>query len=337
MISIKLYRKSSHVVIRYTRSMPVAAALGFLAAGLIIAFDDISFISWVLAAIFFSVSAFLFLKFCTWRVEDTLENGTMQVCTLFRRHVISVEQIIGVTERSHGGILYLDNGRKIRIDGATVGWGQFLDEIEQYNRYILHRGLAIPPVPEKLFNGYLQNPTEFITCFVLLGVFFTIAVFVPYFMCRPSLSLQKDDCIVVTIEHFSAELDGNSFILSTQDDVSYRCRNMNYYSDENDRAAMMRRLDDATECTMLIPTQEWNTKNERLFVNIRELTIHDSVLVSFVDGKCAVWGDIWPPTIVCVICWTLYLCFVTLFCYFVSRAPRYPKIVACLVKERYLT
>lgn len=335
--AIILHRKE--FLVYHTRALPICGGLCFFFAGGVF-FAARLLPSWLLICAFglAALGMILFLEFWIWKIDYSAESDAFFLRTLFRRCWISYDEVTGITERPHGGLLYTKSHGKISAD-TVVGWDEFICEVERIYQTTSGGSFALPDVQEKLFHGYLRNPREFLAVFFLVGIIFLGATALPYAIFYSSLHTESSDCGQVQVQHFSvAQEDGSIDISDNAASRTYCCRNLNKILGEEEITALTEQISAKHTLTLLVPLEELaDTDSNRKYWNVWEIRSGDETLFSIELAVAAERAEVKTITLVFSIIFLCYLAFVIFFCIVVSNAPKHPILVRLLVKEEYLT
>lgn len=336
--AILLYRDGEKYIVRTMRVAPVVAAVGFAAISVFEWISEEGEIGWfILYAFFFLMGLILFIRFCFWNIRIDYERRVLCVCRFWGKRELPLDELSGITGRTYGGIVYFGERRPVRVDDASVGFAQLEAEVDEYYCQKNHC-FCIPEVPEKRFGGHLQAPEDFILVFVMLGVF-TVAVCAGILaMFISDICVTGDDCVEVTLVDPEAEPSGGALVIHAADgSQTFRMWEATEIMTPEELSAIVDRLDAAQEVSVFVRAKYYPaTEDGEHIYALRAAELHDEVLISFEQTRKAAKignkSDVW--VIACAL--LAYVLFIWSFCYVVTNAPRYPRLVRLLVKEEYI-
>lgn len=320
------------------RVAPVVAAVGFAAVSAFAWMNEQSEVGWfVLYAAFFLLGLILLIRFCFWNIRMDYDRRVLCVHSFWGKRELPLDELSGITGRTYGGIVYFGERRPVRVDDASVGFAQLEAEVDEYYCQKNHC-FCIPEVPEKRFGGHLQASEDFILVFVMLGVFAVAACVWVLATFISDVCVTGDDCVEVTLVEPEAELADGALIVRAADGAqTFRMWEAAEIMTPEELSAIVDRLDGAQEVSVFVRAKYYPATGdgEQIYA-LRAAEIHDEVLISFEQTrKAAMIGnksDVW--FVACVL--LAYVLFIWSFCYVVTNAPRYPRLVRLMVKEEYL-
>ena len=229
--------------------------------------------------------------------------------------------IVGITESPGMTVIHLQGKKKIRIDAAR-GAGQLVDAIEVHYRTVQKKGFALPDIPEKLFNGYLANPRDFLLAFgFVLFVEFSLVTGACVFLLKG-----------VNMPDETFELAVNEFHTTIDDDMLY------IQSPESQKQFVDFLTEMAQQSVVTITGDEKRLqRTQTVFLTIYGLTGNDGkTILQYEDIKAGLLQNLlpWFYTAGGIVLYTVL--FIAFICYVVAHAPRFPRLVRLLIKEEWL-
>ena len=326
-------------LVRHTKMLTFTGCLCQLASTAIAMISGLlNTASIVLWGGFFILGAFLTLEFLVWKIDTDSSQDVFVVRTLFRTRRIRKDAVVGITPRKHGGVLYLENGSRILAD-SVVGFEELVDELESYLAEMHHQEYYfLKGIPDRLFRGHLQNPDDLILAFVILFLFLAVACLFPLF--ESSRSEAPEDCGMLRLSPSKISVNERGTV--TVEDPSwaggYVCRNLKQIMESEDIAALIQKMTDAGELLVAVPEDELaDDWDEQAYRRICAIQADGTELLSCEQSHKASQGEYNSILYVLLGIMLIYLVYVALFCYFVSNAEKYPRIVRWLfVKEDWL-
>lgn len=327
---------SNHRV-RHTKAMPIAGGVGAVGALLIALFANDNDAGLVLAALFLLISGILNIEYLTWHIDSDFLQDFFVVRSMLHKRTVMKSDVSGYTDRRNGGVLHLNNGRRVAAN-SVIGLENLIEDIESYQAERQNLKLySLPDVPERLFRGYLKNPTDFIILFILLFCVFASCVFAPFWMMSADINLKDTDCVWVERPGADATLTEDGTVLFPGDDGSaYVCRFLRNVFDESQINAVIQKVNHTETVQLAIPAAGSDDQAASGRYSVREIICSNETLVSFEQTADGIKGEAWKISRVMLILLGIYFVFVCCFCIFVSNTPRYYKIVRLFVKKEYM-
>lgn len=271
------------------------------------------------------VSEYLF-----WGIYDNPEQDYLTVQTIFGKKVILKKDITGVTERKFGGVLHLRNGRRIIAD-SVVYWDDLVAEIEGFlAEQNQNRFYVLPDIPERLFHGNLKNPWDFILLFFLLFILFTFMGCLPTMFFSRRIHLTATDCTALEFKSPAVSItdDGNISVFDTAEPMEYLCRNIKYIAQNEDISDIVAKMNRADQLTIAIPKVDLADRSPSMkYREIREICVNGETLISYQQTSAAQKEELSHIMIIPTCFLLLYAVYVLAFCYVVTNAQRFPRLV----------
>lgn len=320
----------------HTLAFPVAALLAAAAGCLICIVGRTSRIALILALVFLVIAAWLLLVFRFWWIEYTGDSFTVHRL-LRRRKTFSMWNIVGITESPGMTVIHLQGKKKVRIDAAR-GARQLVDAIEVHYRTVQKKGFALPDIPEKLFNGYLANPRDFLLAFgFVLFVEFSLVTGACVFLLK-GVNM-PDETFELAVNEFHTTIDDDMlYIQSPESQKQFVCPSFQRVLREKGQTAEDFLTEMAQQSVVTITGDEKRLqRTQTVFLTIYGLTGNDGkTILQYEDIKAGLLQNLlpWFYTAGGIVLYTVL--FIAFICYVVAHAPRFPRLVRLLIKEEWL-
>ena len=256
---------------------------------------------------------------------------------LRRRKTFSMWNIVGITESPGMTVIHLQGKKKIRIDAAR-GAGQLVDAIEVHYRTVQKKGFALPDIPEKLFNGYLANPRDFLLAFgFVLFVEFSLVTGACVFLLK-GVNM-PDETFELAVNEFHTTIDDDMlYIQSPESQKQFVCPSFQRVLREKGQTAEDFLTEMAQQSVVTITGDEKRLqRTQTVFLTIYGLTGNDGkTILQYEDIKAGLLQNLlpWFYTAGGIVLYTVL--FIAFICYVVAHAPRFPRLVRLLIKEEWL-
>lgn len=333
-------RKPQSRVLRYTKTIVVVALISNLTACLICAyclFTVPSGIALALALVFLLCGSLLLYVYCRWRVA--YGNGQFEVrpCVGHKR-VYSMGEVCGVTEGASATTLHLQNG-KLRLDRFVRNREDFIEETEWYYRSVLHKGYALPDVPDKLFHGYVKNPWSFVVLFLFLNLFFLGCVVASLCLTFAEMYPMPDELASVVLTDYSVQWEDDSLqLLSPELRQPYYLNHVKGALPEARYSALCSVLSQTEPLVVFVERENYEDakQNDCNYLKIKGLNSQNGkALVSQEEVANSVWLGARTGLIAVTVILFLVFAFEGVFFHVINHAPQYPRLFRLLVKEEW--
>ena len=254
------------------------------------------------------------------------DKNSFTVKRIFRKELrCRYGDIESVTLGNGGGYKLVVNGKKIRVDSIMTGKLEFFEYAER--KYSAIHACSIPMELERLFNGYILNPWEFLVTAMLVPIIVTASTIV---IAARGVNLSPQDELYHTeICIYAYYEDGKNLTLLTDEGKMLATKS----------SIDLDRLNDAisTSKTFSIDYEPWKTpaKGER-FTYIRNLADENGQV--YITYEEELQAETKAHYIFTVSAFTLSLLLWGAFffnCYIMSHAPDHPILMRILVKRSY--
>lgn len=329
--------------VRHSILFPIIADIAFIIGGcinLLCALQGTSVLAVILSGAFIFAGVFLLLAFCFWKISYT--ETTFQVNYLFApSKIYNMSEVNGITDGHNAVVLHLKGKHKIRIDAHARNIGDFVNSIELHYRYVLQKGFALPDIPPKLFGGHIQNPGNFIALFVAIGLFILSGLIISVVLFYESAELPADIC-KLDFKTYEICVDDNTLEIQTSE---YKKPFVSIYFNKvlNSRGQMEQEFLSTVSTQKFLTIwvdaeklhEDQNGKNRLIRIYQLEgengtiLLRHDEIAIGY---QWSIRLIFWLLITVLL----LFVSFVVFFCFIVSNAPQFPRLVRILVKESWL-
>ena len=247
--------------------------------------------------------------------------------------------VVGITESPGTTVIHLQGKKKVRIDAAR-GARQFVDAIGVHYRTVQKKGFALPDIPEKLFNGYLANPRDFLLAFgfvqfVLLS-FLAVTCFIVF---KPDMPKETFELSFtefrVTIE------DDELYIQKPGDKVRFVCTSYQRVLQEEGLSTddFLAEIEQQSAITILVDKAglEKVRAGESSQLKIYQLGgDNGKILLHYESTRKGRQQSLIPGIWGMIGINLLEAAFMAFICYVVAHAPYFPRLVRLLIKEEWL-